>query len=117
MRYNEFFVNGIKWSIKFVPFYDQKLRRSDGVHVLGSTDNIKKVTLIADNLSVEMTRKVLSHEMVHVFCFSYGVHMDIETEEIVADFLSLYGSEVIAMVDEMLALVPAYGKMAYRKHL
>ena len=46
--------------------------------------------------------RVLCHELCHAFCLSYNVYMDIDTEEIVADFLTTYGREVFEIADRLL---------------
>lgn len=46
--------------------------------------------------------RVLCHELCHAFCLSYNLTMDIQTEEIVADFLATYGREVFALADELI---------------
>ena len=78
------------------------LRRSDNTITLGVTDNNDRTVYINDRLSYGMLDKVLCHELCHVFSFSYGLHIPIETEEMIADFLSTYGRDVIAVADDIL---------------
>lgn len=66
------------------------------------TDNQKKTVFIADSLSEYMFIKVLCHELTHVFSFSYDLTLDIETEEIIADFMSLYGRDIIYLADDIM---------------
>ena len=49
-----------------------------------------------------MLTKVLTHEICHAFCFSYGILLDMDTEEIIADFLATYGRDVIELADDIL---------------
>ena len=97
-----FFVNDIKWDIIFVNNINSVLRRSDGSYTYGVTDNNTKSIYLADTLEGEFLTKVLCHEMCHVFSFSYNLHIPIETEEIIADFISLYGRDIIYIVDTVL---------------
>lgn len=99
-----FVVNGKKWKIMIVKPYDRHFTRSDGTSTIGATDNHEKVIYISDNLSEEMFQKVLTHELVHVFSFSYGLFIPIDTEEVIADFIATYGREVIYLADELLRL-------------
>lgn len=101
-------VNGIEWNIRFVNPNDSNLMRSDGSITLGVTDNNTRTVYINNCLSEYMYNRVITHEMCHVFSFSYGCDMDIQTEEIVADFLSLYGRDVIKVADSIIGDVMRY---------
>ena len=72
---------------------------------LGVTDNTTKTITIADNVSDYMADKILCHELVHVYSFSYGCDIDIETEEIIADFMSLYGRNIVYTADRIFDLL------------
>ena len=98
----QFSVNGVTWSLQFVRPSSRHLQRSDGVYTLGVTDDRLKTVFIVDNLSQKMTDKVFCHELTHVFCFEYHYYMDIQTEEIVADFMSLYGRDIIYLADSIM---------------
>lgn len=97
-----FMVNGIKWNLSLVEPYSTNLLRSDNTITLGVTDNNDKTVYINNRLSERMFDKVLSHELCHVASFSYGLHIDIQTEEIIADFLSTYGREIFDIADDLL---------------
>lgn len=99
----EFAVNGTNWTLKWVNPHSEHLRRSDRSFTLGVTDNNVKTVFIADNLSEFMTDKVLCHELTHVFAFENHYYMDIQTEEIVADYLSLFGRGIISIADEIMS--------------
>lgn len=66
------------------------------------TDNIKKTIFLNNKLQGDLLYKVLCHEIVHAFCFSYGIYIDNDLEEWLADFISEYGSEIIDKTDEIL---------------
>lgn len=97
-----FVVNGIEWNLSLVEPYSTNLLRSDNTITLGVTDNNDKTVYINNRLSEQMFDKVLSHELCHVASFSYGLHIDIQTEEIIADFLSTYGREIFDIADDLL---------------
>lgn len=97
-----FQVNGIDWNLSLVEPHSPTLRRSDNTITLGVTDNNDKTVYMNDKLSDWMFDKVLCHELCHVFSFSYGLHIPIETEEIIADFLSTYGRDVFAVADDIM---------------
>ena len=78
------------------------LRRSDGTITLGVTDNNDRTVYMNNRLSYDMFDRVICHELCHVFSFAYNLHIQIETEEMIADFLSTYGRDVIAVADDIL---------------
>lgn len=98
-----FAVNGENWKIIFVNSKSNYLKRSDGSRTIGVSDNNVKTVFISNNLSDAMTDKVLCHELVHVFSFSHNLSIPIETEEIIADFFSLYGRDIIYLADNLLS--------------
>lgn len=97
-----FEINGIDWEIEWCEPTDDNLRRSDGSLTVGVTDNRTKCIYLSDQLSGEFLRKVTAHELVHCFCFSYGVFMDIEEEEFMADWVSRYGEELVYLLDDIM---------------
>lgn len=97
-----FTVNNHTWRLQFVRPSSENLRRSDGSYTFGVTDNSVKTVFVMENMSDYMTDKVICHEMVHVFCFENDCTYDIQTEEIIADFLSLFGRKIIYLVDEIM---------------
>ena len=96
-------VNDILWHIQFKKPTSSELRRSDGTCTFGVTDNNNKTVTLMKNMSDYMTNKVLCHELVHVFCFENNYNIDIQTEEIIADFMSLYGRDIIYLADDILS--------------
>ena len=98
-------VNGTMWRIQFKKPISSELRRSDGTISLGVTDNTTKTVTIADNVSDYMADKILCHELVHVYSFSYGCDINIEKEEIIADFMSLYGRNIVYTADKIFNLL------------
>lgn len=79
--------------------------RSDGSITLGMTDNNVKTVFVNNRLNDYMTDKVICHELTHVFAFEFDYYMDIETEEIVADFMSLYGRNIILLLDDLIKVL------------
>lgn len=98
-----FKINGNVWQVCFVKPGDPQLQRSDGTYTFGVTDNNLKTVFICSNLSDQMIDKVLCHELTHVHAMEYHYSIPIETEEIVADFISLYGRSIITIADDLLS--------------
>ena len=49
-----------------------------------------------------MLDRVLAHELVHAFMFSYDIHIDIEFEEYIADWISLFGRDLVYLLDNLM---------------
>lgn len=97
-----FKINDKTWEIVKISRHNPMLMRSDGSRTVGMTDRNTQTIYIADDLRGGFLDKVLCHELCHAFCLSYNIYMDIETEEIVADFLATYGREVFEIADRLL---------------
>ena len=94
--------NGKTWNLAFVETHSSMLMRSDGSKTVGVTDNNTRTVYLSNLLRGKFLDKVLCHELVHVASFSYNCEIDIETEEIIADFMSLYGREIIYLADDLM---------------
>lgn len=104
-----FTVNNQEWNLMFVKSNSKDLMRSDGSITIGMTDNNTRTVYINNRLNDYMTNKVLAHELCHVFAFSFDYSMPIEVEETVADFFSLFGRDMINLLDDLtLILKKAY---------
>lgn len=101
----KFTVNNQEWNLVFVKPNSRNLMRSDGSITIGMTDNNTKSVYINNRLNDYMTDKVICHELTHVFAFEFDYYMDIETEEIVADFMSLYGRKIVYLLDDLIAVL------------
>lgn len=66
------------------------------------TDNRKKTIFLYDKLDGSLLYKVLCHELVHAFCFSYGLRFSIDEEERLADFIATYGRDIFDLTDELI---------------
>lgn len=97
-----FTVNNNIWQLEFVRPSSENLRRSDGSYTFGVTDNSVKTVFLMRNMSDYMTDKVLVHELTHVHALEYDYTIPLWVEEIVCDFLSLYGRSVIYLADSIM---------------
>ena len=100
-----FSINDTIWRVQYVNANSSELRRSDNVSVLGVTDRNTHTIYLSNALHGHMERKVLIHEVCHAICMSYDVHLPIEQEEILCDFVATYGDEVFGIVDMILGAV------------
>lgn len=101
----DFCVNNVFWNVFFVKPNDGILRKSDGTYTLGVTDNNLKTVFVSDTLYGDLLQKVITHEITHIFCFEYGISLDIATEELLADFIATYGRNVIDVADNLLMIL------------
>lgn len=97
-----FTINGIDWEIIYVNPFSDDLRRSDGSLTVGFTDMPKRAIFLSNKLRGAFLRKVLAHELVHCFCFSYNTVMPIEQEEYLADWVATYGTDLIYLLDDLM---------------
>ena len=102
LTYMKVTINNIDWKIKFTYASSGDLRRYDGTYTIGMTDNKKKTIFLYNGLDDALLYKVLCHELVHAFCFSYGIKMDVEDEERLAQFVAIYGRDILGMTDEVI---------------
>ena len=100
-----FNVHGNIWKIQFANPNSKELLRSDGSSTFGVTDNSVKKIFIADNLSDEMTERVLCHEITHVICFENNISIPLETEEWLCNFMADHGKEIIYLLDDILRII------------
>lgn len=107
-----FEINGIWWSIVFLPQESHEFMRSDGSYTVGVTDFGQRKVFLSELLHGDFLRKVLCHEIVHCFCFSYDIQIPIETEEMIADFVATYGQDVINLTMNILDDITIQKRMA-----
>lgn len=100
-----FTINGITWDIVWVSPNSNDLRRSDGSVTVGVTDWNDRCVYLSKGLNGAFLRRVMAHELCHCFCFSYNISMPIEEEEFLADWISLYGSELVYLLDDLMRTV------------
>lgn len=100
-----FSINNRIWHIVFTSPNSPKLRRSDGSITVGVTDGNDGCVYLSDMLQGAFLRKVLCHELVHCFCFSYDISIPIAQEEFMADWISNYGAELVYLLDDLMRSV------------
>lgn len=95
-------VNSIVWNIIFVPSNSKELLRSDNVLTLGVTDRNVNCVFLSNQLHGDLLYKVLCHELCHVYIFSYGIYFLIEEEERLAEFISMFGKNIVNDTNNLL---------------
>lgn len=100
-----FEINGVRWSVLTVPHFSDCLRRSDGSFTVGVTDNTTRTVCLSNRLTGAFKRKVLIHELCHAVCLSRDIHIPLEQEEFLCDFVASYGDEVFGIVERLLSVI------------
>lgn len=96
-----FEINNIPWKIKLVSNNHPKIQRSNGTFALGSCDDTNHTIYINEQVPSYKLKKVLCHEITHAAMFSYGVSLNIDQEELIADLIATYGEEIIAITNKI----------------
>lgn len=94
-----FEVNGEKWKIVKVSPLHPGLKKQDGDYAIGACDDLLKTIFISNDLNEHLTKKVLCHEITHAAMFSYDIELSFEQEELLADLMATYGSEIIEITN------------------
>lgn len=93
------------WEFLLVEPWSQELRRKDGVYTLGATIPMQHRVYINGKLPEYMMIKVITHELTHVYASAYGIKIDIGVEELLADFISTYGRDILMAADTIMSQV------------
>ena len=94
-------INGVVWRVMLVPPFHPGLRRSDRNFALGCCDYFTRIIYISKDIQQQYLKKVVCHELVHAAIFSYGIDLDPEEEERIADLIASYGKEIVDMTDKI----------------
>ncbi|MDE7299555.1 MAG: hypothetical protein K2N94_12120 [Lachnospiraceae bacterium] len=102
-------VNKLIWTIQAVPRNSEKLKIDDH-SCFGVTCYAELRIYLDKNQSRELFRQTVIHELVHVFSFSFGVHLvaNEKTEEPVCDFMGAHLDEIHDAADRIMD--SCYGK-------
>lgn len=104
-----FVINGNLWKIVIVEPDSELLYRSDGSRTVAVTDGNERTVFVSNEVQGSFLKKVISHEIVHCFAFSYDLYFDEQTEEFIADFVATYGRNVIYLADKICESWSRYG--------
>lgn len=88
-------INGLRWSVRLVAPSHPMLLTPWKSHALGVCDKVTRTIYIDKTLRPAKVKQVLCHEIVHAVVFSYGIILTYEEEEVMAEFVSKYGEEIM----------------------
>lgn len=94
-------INNIEWKTLLVPAESSFLKRNNGTYAYGVCDNNTRCIYINDSLEESLIKRVLCHEITHAAMFSYGIELNLEQEELLADLIATYGQEIISITNDI----------------
>lgn len=118
---DEFYMNGMHWSIRWTNPADPILIDRTNVFTCAVTDPDTMAIYLSNQLKGEFLNRVLIHELGHCVMYSYNLISDIhrmckrrywiEMEEFCANLLADYGNQVFGLAysilgDEAIHIVP-----------
>lgn len=89
-----FTVNGLHWHMSYANADLAELNPDDNAY-LGLTKYISQTILIRSDLSHELTRRTVIHELVHCFLFSFGMQTDKYDEEQLCNFVEAHMDAIL----------------------
>lgn len=95
-------INGVKWRVLLVPPFHPGLYKNGNIFALGCCDFSSQIIYISKDVRHKHLKKVICHELVHAIVFSYGIEMDAESEEIMANLIASHGQEILDMADKII---------------
>ena len=118
---DEFYMNGLRWRVRFTYPTDPVLVDRTGTLTIGVTDSATMTIYLSNQLNGEFLNRVLIHELGHCVMYSYGLIDEIhrmckrrfwiDMEEFCANLLANYGNQVFGLTysilgDEAIHIVP-----------
>lgn len=99
----KFKVNGLTWTVQSVQRDSEKLQVNNK-DCLGATYFQDLQIYIDGTLPKVLFRQTVIHELVHVFTFSFGVHLVANrgTEEPVCDFIGAHLDEIYSITNKIM---------------
>lgn len=93
MKTKKIKICGMNYTVKIVNAEDDNLLLK-GFYRAGLTSRIEETIYMADNLNNEMFKRVLLHEITHVYIYASGMAQVEWQEENVADFIEAHLLEI-----------------------
>lgn len=93
-------VNNIDWRVIFTGNPDD-LELNHTIR-LGITDRKTQTVYLYDGLRGNLLKKVLLHELTHVWLFSYGYDLGVEVEEMICEFVDTYAENILEMAQTLI---------------
>ena len=102
MKIKKIKICGMNYTIKIVDAEDENLLLK-GFYRAGLTSRIEETIYMADNLNNEMSKRVLLHEITHVYIYASGMARVEWQEENVTDFIEAHLLEIYATYKKLVS--------------
>lgn len=109
---DEFYMNGLRWRVKFTYPTDPVLVDRTGTLTIGVTDSATMTIYLSNELYGEKLNRVFIHELGHAALFSFGLinklhrmvkrRFWIEAEEWACNFIADYGGMIFSVARDVL---------------
>lgn len=96
-------INVLNWEVEFLDGDDERLVY-DGDECFGLTVFSDLHIYIRKDRPKEGIKHVITHELIHAFLYSYGIHLPLdeeETEEAACDFVAMYLDQIYKMSNQI----------------
>lgn len=98
-----FEINGLIWRVCIVSPNHPELRQPNGRQAIGCCNPSNQTIYISETVAYSpLYRQVLYHEVAHAAVNSYGIDLPVDEEEFLASFISVYGDEILAVVNSLI---------------
>lgn len=92
-------INGLRWSVRLVAPSHPMLLTPWMTHAFGTCDKPTQTIYIDKTLPSRKIKEVLCHEIVHAVVFSYGIILTYQDEEVLAEFITAFGNEIMQLTN------------------
>lgn len=118
---DEFYMNGLRWRVRFTYPTDRVLVDRTGALTIGVTDSATMTIYLSNKLRGEFLTRVVLHELSHAMMISYGyleqIHRYckkrhwVDMEELIANLIAQQAKEIFERAydivgDEAIRFVP-----------
>lgn len=101
----EFKVNNLNWTIEYVEADKIYMNKEDDIY-LGRTEYVPQRISIRTEMSSELTREAVIHELTHCFLFSYGIEGGENfDEESACRFMGAHADGIVKLADKFMGEV------------
>lgn len=98
----EFKVNNLTWQMEYVDA-DKVSMNHEGDIYFGLTEYVPQKISIRTQMSAELTREAVIHELTHCFLFSYGIEGGENfDEESACRFMGAHADSIVKLADKFM---------------
>ncbi|MCM1167287.1 MAG: hypothetical protein NC299_18355 [Lachnospiraceae bacterium] len=98
-------INDFEWQVDFINDGDERLTHKDS-ECFGITIPADLRIFLSDNMPKSLRRRIVIHELVHAFLYSYNVSLPSDAdaaEEAFCDFIGAYLSKIYKAANKIMS--------------